>query len=1490
MNEVSKLSIVVDVSQAQQKLKDFTRQLNEAKKAGDQLGSSASNSSQGLNNQAQSANKAQLEANKLAISNKKVEAQNNRTSSSIYGLLSAENRAIQSQNNLQASNIKVTTAGKQLEMQNNRTASSAAQLVVSNQRIAITAEQLATAQFKTVTASNQAAASNNRLSVSANQVLISNNRLAGSAATTAAQQTRAQIATVNLSRANWSLVTAATNSSTAQQRLALQTSNAAAAATRAEREAVRLASAQARLQAQLNGTTGAMNRANAASRGLFQNMNKLYTIMNSGLVIYGGLGFVKVAADMQNLNNQIRLVTESEYEYLGMKKEVMKIANENYNDVASTISLYQKSVRALTNLGKSQADSLKFTEAVSLAMRTGGRSAGEQAAAILQLGQAMGAGVIMGDEFRSISENAPVLLDLVAKKMGVLQGDLKKLSADGKITAEIMYEALTENMGTLEELANKMPLTMGQAFIVAKNKFKAYTDEMMNSTGGVSDKITGMLVGISDNFDTIAKVGIAGVVLGLTGMIASLATATKAMQLFNFVTSSNPLMLLVSGFLLVNSAIFGTNDVLTISGIMLSDFFDGMGTMLKDGETWWMDFSATVATAMGITVKEVAEANDKNSKNFLGFYEQTEKGFAGVVQGLGTAIGSVTAIFGTFFEILGRWTDNMFTTFENMGKAAYNAGNRVRMWFGGEDQQQEYGSFKSLDGWSVYKDTFNSNQDYWRDYAQGLNTRSGVVAPKAPNTFLQNRTRFGRVGFDSIVNPQAGSGVYAKAYLPSAQSGSVVGNRGAFNANTAPRDMDAKVAYENRKLQNAADEQEKALKKATAAQDKLTKSTELVRLAVVGGKNWGISSGGGYGGARGHNGIDLPTPIGTQVYAPESGVIKAYGDNSSRGGKQMILIADSGKKYGFAHLDSFDVSNGTRVDSGMGIAKTGKSGTRGRDANGNPIGYKAHLHLTVTDANGKKVDPTKFTINKTKYDNTIGSYNSKIQSEQQQAAQKQAEEAQRKLEEQLRLREQLNMEYGNKELQVGQSLAKKLAEIRSAGYDDETAKRYSEQAEQDAKIELATYQENLDRRIDALDEYQKTERGMLDQERDYAKFNALSNKELLRPENSEYLKYELDAADRIHEHKIKLLNLSQQEETLGLFEYASTDERMFEEGWRLKIEKAKLATDELKDIRIKAYEAEYAKDKELFLINKRQKMLELKKPSMGEGEYLKQVQDLELERIALSNESPEKKSWLSQQARQPLGDAVTAIMDKINPINPLDKLKQDYEAQLEIVTAYESQYTNILAENSAERKAIEEAYQRDRAQLILAESGALFGSLASASKNMLGEQSSTYRTMFALQQSFVIASAGISMYKAISDAMAEGATLTQKFAAAGVVAAEFSTIIGAVSSMQPKGFKSGGYTGNGGISDVAGVVHGKEYVFDAEATRRIGVNNLDAMRRGQVVGGGDVNINVNVDAKGNAQVSGDNERMGRDMANGIKAVVMDVMRKEKRQGGMLYGA
>lgn len=99
------------------------------------------------------------------------------------------------------------------------------------------------------------------------------------------------------------------------------------------------------------------------------------------------------------------------------------------------------------------------------------------------------------------------------------------------------------------------------------------------------------------------------------------------------------------------------------------------------------------------------------------------------------------------------------------------------------------------------------------------------------------------------------------------------------------------------------------------------------------------------------------------------------------------------------------------------------------------------------------------------------------------------------------------------------------------------------------------------------------------------------------------------------------------------------------------------------------------------------------------------------------------------------------------------------------------------------------------------------------------------------------------------------------------------------------GFRKGGYTGNGGVNEAAGVVHGQEYVFDAAATKRIGVGNLEALRAGRDIamggassgsvsfgGGGDVrntsitqNIQVEgrVDRRTSSQIATDSSRKQR---------------------------
>ena len=99
-----------------------------------------------------------------------------------------------------------------------------------------------------------------------------------------------------------------------------------------------------------------------------------------------------------------------------------------------------------------------------------------------------------------------------------------------------------------------------------------------------------------------------------------------------------------------------------------------------------------------------------------------------------------------------------------------------------------------------------------------------------------------------------------------------------------------------------------------------------------------------------------------------------------------------------------------------------------------------------------------------------------------------------------------------------------------------------------------------------------------------------------------------------------------------------------------------------------------------------------------------------------------------------------------------------------------------------------------------------------------------------MQKGFSIATAALNISKAISDGWATGATVYDKMAAVATIITQTGSILSDISSIT-MGFKDGGYTGSIGKNNVAGLVHGNEFVMPAESTSRYR-NQLEAMRNG----------------------------------------------------------
>jgi tape measure domain-containing protein len=105
-------------------------------------------------------------------------------------------------------------------------------------------------------------------------------------------------------------------------------------------------------------------------------------------------------------------------------------------------------------LGLSEINSVY--EGFNVVARQSGLSAAESSSVFTQLAQALGSGVLRGDEFNRMAESMPGILGLVAEQLGVSQGALRGMAADGKITGEVVVKALQQAQQSAGDLAKYM--------------------------------------------------------------------------------------------------------------------------------------------------------------------------------------------------------------------------------------------------------------------------------------------------------------------------------------------------------------------------------------------------------------------------------------------------------------------------------------------------------------------------------------------------------------------------------------------------------------------------------------------------------------------------------------------------------------------------------------------------------------------------------------------------------------------------------------------------------------------------------------------------------------------------------------------------------------------------------------------------------------------------------------------------------------------------
>lgn len=245
---------------------------------------------------------------------------------------------------------------------------------------------------------------------------------------------------------------------------------------------------------------------------------------------------IKTTDQLTQLRARINLINDGTQSTAEIMDKVYQAANRSrgsYLDMAD-------SVAKLNMLAKdafsSNDEAIYFVEQLNKQFKIAGASVEETSSAMYQLTQAMAAGKLQGDEFHSIMENAPMLAQSIASEMGLTVGQLKEMSSQGLITADIIKSALFNSAEETNAKFAEIPLTFQDIGTQLQNDLITAFQPVMEQIGSMasSDLLAGALNELAFSFKVVAAAAQVAIAI-IKGAFSALSVTIGVIK--NVVTS-----------------------------------------------------------------------------------------------------------------------------------------------------------------------------------------------------------------------------------------------------------------------------------------------------------------------------------------------------------------------------------------------------------------------------------------------------------------------------------------------------------------------------------------------------------------------------------------------------------------------------------------------------------------------------------------------------------------------------------------------------------------------------------------------------------------------------------------------------------------------------------------------------------------------------------------------------------------------------------------
>lgn len=289
-----------------------------------------------------------------------------------------------------------------------------------------------------------------------------------------------------------------------------------------------------------------MTSAQPPAENLTASLKKLGTaFLGSKLVS----GIVSMSDEMTQTTARLNLMNDGLQSTADLQELIYQSAMRSRGAYNATADAVAKMGLLAGDAFSSNQETIAFVEQLNKQFKIAGTSAEGQAAAMLQITQAMGSGVLRGEELNSVFEQAPTIIQSIADYLGVSVGEIRSMAQEGELTAGVVKSALLSSAEETNQKFNEIPLTWSDVWTQASNMAIMALQPLLEAINWVANniEIIGPLV-----LAAAAAFALFAVAANWTKICAAATKAlTAAQKMLNAVMSLNPIVLIIGSIIIL---------------------------------------------------------------------------------------------------------------------------------------------------------------------------------------------------------------------------------------------------------------------------------------------------------------------------------------------------------------------------------------------------------------------------------------------------------------------------------------------------------------------------------------------------------------------------------------------------------------------------------------------------------------------------------------------------------------------------------------------------------------------------------------------------------------------------------------------------------------------------------------------------------------------------------------------------------------------------